>query len=555
MTAIERRQDAWVNLTTGIGGAKDKSSGYRFVPSLIRYNQHEIELLYAEDHIAGRIVDALPEAVFANGVNVDLADSAQKETTLDCLDALGAEDSIERAMKWERLHGGAAIFIGVDDGRRFDEPLDEERVRRLQYLHVFDRWELYPDRFYEDPTSPKYGQPSHYRVSPSDSTVGKYVHVLVHETRLIKFAGLQTTKQQLIENQYWGQSVLVRAHTAIKQYGGSLAAVLALASDASQGVYKIKDLMQIIEGGNEDALKTRFRAMDQLRSVVNAILLDADGEDYSKVATQLTELANIVDRFATNVASAANMPMTEIFGISAAGLNATGENDTRSWYKQVAKAQRKSAKPALERILRVLFRSKLGPTDGVEPSSWSVKFPPAWSPTALEQVQIKKTKVETATLAKDLGVLTEHQIARGLFSGSEWDNDIVLTHEEIEALRIMAQLARTPHEPTDYPDLDDPMGEATTQDDEGELGEEMSAVNARQLAEKMTASGIKRCEHGKSNRCHICGVERERDLIGVDANGDGIWDTKWRAIGARAPVAESDAGATDTSHDGATAKA
>lgn len=536
---VVRRQDAWINLITGIGGPKDKSSGFRFAASRIDQHWFALEELYEEDHIAGRIVDALPEAVFVNGVNVDIADQAVKEATLDKLDALRIEDCIERAMKWERLHGGAAIFVGVKDGtKRFDEPMG--RVHEVMYLHVLDRWELYPDKFYEDPTSPKFGQPSHYRVSPSDSTtLGRTVGVSVHESRLIKFGGMQTTKRKLVENQYWGQSVLARAYNAIKQYGGALASVLAAMADASQGVYKIRNLMQIIEGGNEELLQTRFQVIDQLRSVINSVLLDADGEDYQRIATPLTELANLVDKFQVNVASAANMPMTEIFGISAAGLNATGENDTRSWYKQVAKAQRKSAKPAFERILRLVFRSTEGPTKGVEPASWSVKFPPAWSPTALEQTQIRKTKVETAVLAKDLGVLNEHQIARGLFSGSEWDNDIVLTADEIDALRTMAMLAGMPAQPPSgaAPAVEDDDGETLTQDDETEQGEELAALNPRQLAEQMTSHGVQRCEHGKKNKCLLCGVERERELLGVDANGDGIWDVKWRAIGARAPTA------------------
>lgn len=607
MSSIEQRNDGWVNTTTGIGGPADKSSGYRFASSHIDQDWFALEELYEEDHIAGRIVDALPEAVFANGINVEIADAKQKEATLDKLDALKVEDLIAQGMKWERLYGGAAIFVGVDDGRRFDEPLVEDNVRQVLYLHVLERWELYPARHYEDPKSPKFGQPSHYRVSPSDSTtLGRTVGVLVHESRLIKFDGLLTTKRKLIENQYWGQSVLVRAYNAIKQYGGSLAAVLALASDASQGVYKIKGLLQIIEGGNEEALKERFRQINQLRSILKAVLLDADGEDYSKVATQLTELANIVDRFQVNVAAAANMPVTEIFGISAAGLNATGENDTRSWYKQVAKAQRKSAKPAFERILRLLFRSKLGPTSGAEPTSWSVKFPPAWSPTALEQEQIKKTKTERALLLKDAQVVNEFQIARGLCSGSEWDGDIVLTTEEIEALRTVSQLAGMQTQggsasgfelaPTDaakvvrvrearsvmglapFGDERDDMtmdelaakneadaeAKATvatqaavtqlqqpaavpdpqvTQDDQGE---ELAALNPRELATRMTELGVKRCEHGKSNRCQLCGVERHRELLDADGDGNGEWKTSWRAIGARAPAAtEPDPSAAD----------
>lgn len=548
MSSIEKRTDAWVNVTTGIGGSKDKSSGYRFASNGLGDAWYAFEELYEEDHVAGKIVDALPDAVFADGIIVEIADQQQKELTLDKLDKLEAEDSVSQAMKWERLHGGAAIFLGVDDGgRRFDEPLVEANVRQVLYLHVFDRWELYPARFYEDPKSPKFGKPSHYRVSPSDATMGRHVYVVVHETRLILFRGQQTTKRKLIENQYWGQSVLVRSYTPIKQYGGSLAAVLALASDASQGVYKIKNLLQIIEGGNEAALVARFQSIDKLRSILNAVLLDADGEDYAKVATQLTELANIVDRFMMNTAAAADMPVTEAFGISAAGLNATGENDTRSWYKKISRARRKSAKPAVERILRLVFRSSDGPTKGQEPTSWSVKFPPAWSPTALEQEQIKKTKTERAVLLKDLGVVNEHQIARGLLSGSEWDGDIVLTAEEIDALRILAGLAGMPaHPPSSATPTDDVPNDVDPQLTQDDQGEELAKLNPVKLAEQMTAHGLKRCEHGKKERCRLCGIERSHDLIGVDANGDGIWDTKWRAIGARTPAAtEPDPSAAD----------
>lgn len=548
MSSIERRQDAWGNLVTGIGGPKDKSSGFRFYPSYIDRDWRALEELYEEDHIAGRIVDALPEAVFADGVNVEFAEQEFREPVLDKMDDLRVEDHIEQAMKWEGLQGGSAIFVGVDDGLKFDVPMPDV-VRQVLYLHVFECWELYPGKFYEDPKSPKFGLPSHYRVSPSDSAgMGRNVNsVLVHESRLIKFDGLQTTKRKLIENQYWGTSRLARAYTAIKQYGGGLASVLASMADASQGVYKIRDLMRTIEGGNEKHLQTRFRVVDTLRSVTNSILLDADGEDYSRITTPLTELANLVDRFQVNVASAANMPVTEIFGISAAGLNATGENDTRSWYKQVQKAQRKRAKPAYERILRLVLRSANGPTKGQEPSSWKVTFPPVWSPTATERAAIFKTKVETAVLAKDMGVVTEHQIARGLFAGSEWDSNINLKPEEIDALRIMATLAGMPAQPPSgaapLPDETDDGETQLTQDDEGE---ELAKLNPRQLAEKMTALGVKACEHGKKNICRMCGIERERDLIGVDNNGDGVFDTKWRAIGARAPApAEPDASAAD----------
>jgi HK97 family phage portal protein len=52
------------------------------------------------------------------------------------------------------------------------------------------------------------------------------------------------------------------------------------------------------------------------------------------------------------------------------------------------------------------------------------------------------------------------------------------------------------------------------------------------LAEQMTQHQIAACEHGKTNRCRICGIERERVLIPTDGvGGEHSWGIKWRPIG------------------------
>lgn len=53
---------------------------------------------------------------------------------------------------------------------------------------------------------------------------------------------------------------------------------------------------------------------------------------------------------------------------------------------------------------------------------------------------------------------------------------------------------------------------------------------AAQLAAKMTEHGVARCEHGSSNRCRICGIERVRDFVpGVDG-AEHTWSVAWRPI-------------------------
>ena len=52
---------------------------------------------------------------------------------------------------------------------------------------------------------------------------------------------------------------------------------------------------------------------------------------------------------------------------------------------------------------------------------------------------------------------------------------------------------------------------------------------ASELADKMTEYKVERCQHGSSNRCWLCGVERTRDF---DVGDGGVvqWHVKWRPI-------------------------
>lgn len=52
---------------------------------------------------------------------------------------------------------------------------------------------------------------------------------------------------------------------------------------------------------------------------------------------------------------------------------------------------------------------------------------------------------------------------------------------------------------------------------------------AQALADKMTEYGVARCEHGASNRCRLCGVERVRDFE-LGSDGQQVWRVLWRPI-------------------------
>lgn len=66
-------------------------------------------------------------------------------------------------------------------------------------------------------------------------------------------------------------------------------------------------------------------------------------------------------------------------------------------------------------------------------------------------------------------------------------------------------------------------------DGDGLPGEPQTDEAVQALADKMTAAGIERCEHGAVNRCRLCGIERVRDFDQAD-DGTVTWRVIWRPI-------------------------
>ena len=90
--------------------------------------------------------------------------------------------------------------------------------------------------------------------------------------------------------------------------------------------------------------------------------------------------------------------------------------------------------------------------------------------------------------------------------------------------------------------------EAPAEDNPGPITQPLDNAAAAKLAAEMTAHQIERCEHGKTNRCPLCGIERERVLLppSTPCAGDHAWGIKWTPIGGEVPPAEPEAPPADT---------
>lgn len=522
-----RTTDSWQNPTTGVGGSEDKSAGFIFVPGTDRiWSAVNLAELYEVDDIAARIVDALPDAAFERGWRIDSnLEAQQAEAVRDSVDYFRLQEQYLRARKWARLYGGAAVYIGSDDGPQ-DSPL--RYGGRLHFLQPYERDELQPCRYYDDPLSQKFGDPSHYRLTPIRN-VSTAPTLVIHETRLIVLHGVDTTPRKRAQNNGWGSSVLIRPMKAIQQFYAAYAIVLSLLADANQNVYKWKGLADLLLAGKEELIEARMRLMDRVRSTVKGIAIDADEEDFIRSQINVSGIDAVLDKYALRISSAARTPMTVLHGSSPAGLNATGESDLRNWHSQAETERSDHATPAMERFLRVLFRAQNGPTRGLEPSTWSIKWPSLWSPTPREEADIRSINAQTDQTYVDMQVLKPSHVAKARFTGDTEQQTPLLNPDEIKALEAAENLGASSGADAEVErELggDAPPGEVDTEDDANSPGIDETVVA---LATKMTQHGVTHCEHGMANVCTRCGVERVRDF---EPGPDGpVWKKLWRPLG------------------------
>ena len=409
-TVRKIRRDGWYNTLTGLGDAlRDKSQSTAFYSSGT-LSDIELDALFNDNDLAETIVSAVVDDALRQGIEIESEESDDDEREAEIgkrCDALDVVGSLAMAATMGRLFGGAAIYPVLDDGAEPQEPLDVERVREVYSLLVLDRRQLQPVSWYVDPASGKIGQVEAYQLQITSGNT--YGSPIVHESRLVMFGGLRTTRTRKQHLGGWDRSALQPAYDVLRKTGASFDGAMQLMSDMSQAVWKIKGLIEMFGADQEEAVRTRMAATELGRSSFRAIMLDAEGEDFERVATPMTGVSDMLTAGWQRLAAATSprMPLTRLFGMSPGGLNATGESDMRNWYDQVKAFQTIDLSPRANRLVQLIARS-LGEQ---EPERFSACFPSLWQMTPKEQAEIEKLAAEKDAIYITAAVLLPEEVA------------------------------------------------------------------------------------------------------------------------------------------------
>lgn len=387
IAGIERiiRRDSWFDVSTGQRAGGDKVTGMR--PGVPNVSRQTLVDLYTYDHLAHRIVDekvneAFRERFILQPKDGDRIEMQDRWKELDR--KYRVEHQIQTALKWARRDGGC-LLVKVPDVPK-SQLLDvlARPAKEGQGIACLVPWAAFhaqPHSYYDDPKQdgPKLGQPNFYKgmfdLAPDIRTSGELrIQVQqMHESHTFRLEGEPNVSShavggnghhayksvhsydgnyfggQSIESFGWGVSVLSSVFSELQAFRATSGSVNALMADLSQAVYKLKDLHSVLaseDTGNQ--LQARFSLIDRFRSSSNAIILDAEHEEFARTMTPLTDVSAVLTVKMLELCAAAEMPVTRLFGEKPAGLSATGEMDMTIWYDRVKVYQREVAQPILE---------------------------------------------------------------------------------------------------------------------------------------------------------------------------------------------------------------
>ncbi|MGQ1326605.1 DUF1073 domain-containing protein [Acinetobacter baumannii] len=412
---------AYTNLVSNIGTERDKASHGSFVKKVIPDEQ--LEAVY-QHWLAKRIVNRPASDMLRAGWFFEGIQDNDLLKLKEACKAFNLDGVLLSSLVLSRLYGVCYVLLGTVDGGNLDQPFDLNKlgVGRLEFFTVLKKKYIEADT--SKYLSPKEAggllkQPEFYKLKLDGKSTQR-----IHHTRLYKFGHADVVNEEPV-------SILQEVYEDLLDHAAVKKASASLVHESKIDVIRTPGLVDKIKADMQ-AVAERFLSVGLLKGLNGMIVLDAD-EEYDSKSYSFGGLPDLMREFSIQAAGAADMPYTILFGQSPAGMNATGEHDTRNYYDSIATKQIWSLKPFMMKLLRVIVQT----TFGRQIPSLDVVFNPLWQLDAKVRSEVEKANAERDAKYLEMGIITEPQIARQLLIDGVYS---VIDEEHIKELETMVKL-------------------------------------------------------------------------------------------------------------------
>lgn len=379
---------------------------------------------YAEYGIVQTLVDQPVADAFRTGytIKTDKLTDSQKRQLYYYIEMNQINEVIMEAFNWSRLYGGGGILINTD--QKPDTPIEYNKIGKdspLEFIAA-DMWELYTDIPMWNPWE-----------NMDKTKYFNYYGMRLDRSRVLPIMGKKAPS--FIRNRLrgWGMSELERVVRSINSYLKNQDLIFELLDEAKIDVYQLNgfNTAMLTSQGTKTA-ERRVQTANTLKSYLNALVLDTN-DKYEQKQLSFSGLSEILNQIRQGVAADLKMPLTKLFGVSAAGFN-SGEDDIENYNSMIESEVRAKAKPVVITVLGVICQKLFG----FIPDDMSVEFKSLRILSAEQEENMKNSKFNRLIEAVANGLATPEQFMIGC------NNDNLLpvtyTQEDIETASQMGMI-------------------------------------------------------------------------------------------------------------------
>lgn len=398
--------DSMESLVTSLGA---KNNAVRY--SSKRISDRELFNMYDNSWLTGKYINKTTEDMLKlpRTFSGDYDENLLK-LVIEQENRLNINDIRENFLIFSSLYGDALI-VAITDADNLSQPYSD--TEDIQRFIVLTKGEFTPNENIDDDLkSANFGKPIYYTIGNNNK---------VHHSRCHR---LKLGKSKLTDKKQHGTSDLQNKYNSIRLFDTVMTCIGDIVQDSNIDVLFVPDLLAKIAAGKEDEIKKFVHLINQTKSSVNAIVLDAgnseaQGRWEQKTATY-SGLSEILTKLITVTAGALDRPITVLFGLSASGFS-TGEDDLESYHGTINGLQESRLRPAQEFIDKFIL-DKMMPNHGLTFEYPTIKMTNEdKEATRFNQFASAFSGLVTAGIIPDKVAQTE-LIARGLLVNTTEDD-------------------------------------------------------------------------------------------------------------------------------------
>jgi phage-related protein (TIGR01555 family) len=350
---------------------------------------------YVEIGVVRTIVDVPVDDGMRGGIIVKSKELAPEEIE-DLQAQIEQENDVGimgEALKWDRLYGGAGVLILTDQDP--ETPLELNAISpdsKIEFKAV-DMWEL----FWDKQNIQGDGEP----LDNVFTDMYRYYGKNIHKSRVMIMKGIKAPSFVRPRLRGWGVSAVEVLIRSINQYLKANDLTFEVLDEFKIDVYKIKNLTSTLLNPNgTQTVQQRVQLANMQKNYQHAITMDSE-DDFLQKELSFTGLAETMTSIRMQVASDLRMPLTKVFGISAAGFS-SGEDDIENYNAMVESSIRMKSKHHFINMVKVRCQKMFG----YVPEDITIEFKPLRVLSSEQEENVKSQKFNRLLAAKQAGEIT-----------------------------------------------------------------------------------------------------------------------------------------------------